>query len=228
MSHTIKTFGTIGVFLSLLWLSACSTSPPTSTPTLDLNPFRTEVAATVFAQVSRDLSLTPSITPIPSPTATFTNISTPTQEVSLSPSPKVTLSLGTPITGTTDHAQWVSQSIADNTIFAPGETFTITWRLKNVGISTWTVSYMLRFFSGDAFGAPKEILLGRVVLPNETIEISIPMKAPANSGNYRTDWVLSNESRSNFKDPVFLKITVATPSTPSPTSTVTPSSTATP
>ncbi len=222
MVHTLKTVEIIGVILSLLALYSCSTSPPTSTPTLDLNPLRTEVAATVFAQVSQDLSLTPSITPIPSPTATFTKTSTPIQVASLSPSPKAPSSIGTPITGTIDHAQWVSQSIADNTIFAPGETFTITWRLKNVGISTWTVSYLLRFYSGETFGAPKEILLGQAVLPGEIVDISIPMKAPNNTGNYRTDWVLSNESRSNFKEPVFLKITVATPSTPTPTLTSIP------
>ena len=222
MVHTIKTTEVIGVFLSLLWLSACNSSAPTSTPTLDLNPFRTEVAATVLAQVSQDLSLTPSTTPIPSPTVTIPIPPTPTQEASASPSPKATLSSGTPETGTNNQAEWVSQSIADSTIFAPGETFTMTWRLKNVGASTWTVSYLLRFYSGDAFGAPKEILLGRVVLPDETVDISIPMKAPATPGDYRSDWVLSNESRSNFREPVFLKITVATPSTPNPTSTITP------
>ena len=221
MAH-IKTVEVIGVILSLLALSACSTSAPTSTPTLDLNPFRTEVAATVLAQVSRDLSLTPSATPIPSPTATIAIAYTPTQEISASPSPIVSLSIGTPETGTNNHAEWVSQSIADGTIFAPGETFTMTWRLKNVGTSIWTVSYLLRFYSGDAFGAPKEIVIGQIVLPNETVDISIPMKAPTNPGDYRSDWVLSNENRSNFKEPVFLKITVAKPSTPTPTSTTTP------
>ncbi len=99
----------------------------------------------------------------------------------------------------------------------------MTWSLKNVGTSTWTVSFLLRFYSGDAFGAPKEILLGREVMPNETIDISIPMKAPINPGNYRSDWVLSNENRSNFKQPVFLKITVAKPSTLTPTAITTPS-----
>ncbi len=99
MAHKIKTVELIGVFLSLLWLSACSTPAPTSTPTLDLNPLRTEVAATVLAQVSRDLSLTPSTTPFPSPTATITKTSTPTQETSASPTLEGTLSTGTPDTG---------------------------------------------------------------------------------------------------------------------------------
>jgi len=222
MIHTIKTVTVIGAFLILLCSSACGTATPTNTPTLDLDPLRTEVAATVLAQVTRELALTPSATPMPSPTATSTFTPTPAQTASSSPIPAATLPGGTPGTETPNRAEWVSQSIADGTIFAPGETFTITWSMKNVGATTWTVSYLLRFYSGNTFGAPQEIPLGRVVLPGETIDISIPMKAPISPGDYRTDWVLSNESRSNFKDPVFLKITVATPPTTAPTATTTP------
>jgi hypothetical protein len=115
---------------------------------------------------------------------------------------------------TNNRAQWVSQSIADKAIFAPGETFTMTWRLKNVGTSPWKSAYMLRFYSGDTFGAPKEVLLGREVLPDGTVDITLHMKAPAKPGSYRSDWVMSSENRSNFKDPVYLMITVAVPVTP--------------
>jgi hypothetical protein len=212
----------IGLALGLLLLTACSSATPTSTPTLDLNPLRTDVAATVLAQVTRDLALPPSATSIPSPTATSTQTPTPTLSPSGSPSPATTITAGTPVTTTTDLAEWVSQSIADGTVFAPGETFTMTWQLKNVGTSTWSEAYRLRFYTGDAFGAPQEILLGRVIAPGQVLDISIPMKAPTRPGDYRTDWVLANESRSNFKQPVFLKITVATPVTPTPTATTTP------
>jgi hypothetical protein len=140
----------------------------------------------------------------------------------------VTLTAGTPGVSTTDLAEWVSQSIADDTVFEPGETFTITWQLKNAGTSTWTVGYLLRFYSGNNFSAPIEVLLGRVALPGETVDISVPMKAPNTPGNYRTDWVMANESRSNFKEPVFLKIVVAPPLTPTPAPTATSAPTATP
>jgi hypothetical protein len=229
MARKTKTVVVVGAFLCLLWLSACGSAAPTATPTIDLNPFRTEVAATVFAQVTRDLALTPSPTQIPSPTPTSTQTATPTQAASPSPGTVATSPGGTPgtpvATAGNDLAQWVSQSIADGTVFAPGEAFTITWRLKNVGTTTWSVAYMLRFYSGDAFGAPPEVLLGRVVLPGETVDISIPMKAPTRPGDYRSDWVMSTENRSNFKEPVFLKITVANPPTPTPTATPAPTTT---
>jgi hypothetical protein len=217
MAHKKRTLSVIGVLLSLLWLAACRPTVPTSTPTLDLNPFRTEVAATVLAQVTRDLALTPSVTPPSSPTATNLPTSTPSLTASPSPSATATLSSGTPKAGTQNQAQWVSQTIADDTIFAPGETFTMTWTLKNSGTSTWTAGYLLRYYSGNTFGAPKEISMGREVLPGGEIDISIHMKAPANPGSYRTDWVMSNENRANFKEPVYLKIKVAVPVTPTPT-----------
>jgi hypothetical protein len=215
----------IGAFLSLLLSTACATPTPTSAPTVDLNAVRTEAAATVLAQVTRDLALTPSATPVPSLTATIPSTSTPTKATSASPAVQITLSGGTTVAGTIDQAEWVSQSIADGAVFAPGETFTMTWSMKNVGTSAWTGFYMLRFYSGDLLGAPDEIVLDRVVLPGDTVEIPIPMRAPAAPGDYRSDWVLSNESRSNFKQPVFLKIVVANPATPTPTATRTPTPT---
>jgi len=210
--------------LSLLWMAACSPSVPTSTPTLDLNPFRTEVAATVLAQVTQALALTPPPTPIPSPTATSLPTSTPRLTVSPSPSATVILSSGTPQVITNNQAQWVSQSIADDTVFAPGQTFTMTWTLKNSGTSTWTAAYLLRYYSGNTFGATKEIAIGREVLPGGQIDISLQMTAPLIPGSYRSDWVMSTQNRANFKEPVYLRIKVAVPVTASPT----PKPTATP
>jgi hypothetical protein len=104
----------------------------------------------------------------------------------------------------------------------------MSWRLRNTGTSTWTAAYLLRYYSGDKFGAPEEIPIGQEVLPGGEIEISIPMKAPTTPGSYRSDWVMSSESRGNFKEPVFLKIKVAAPATPTRTITPTPTPTSTP
>ena len=84
------------------------------------------------------------------------------------------------------------------------------------------------------FGAPQEVFLDREVLPGETIDIAIPMTAPTALGEYRSDWVMANSSRSNFKEAVYLEITVARPATSTPTAsatatmTLTPTATATP
>lgn len=221
MAQIRKILALVAIGLGLLVLSACSSAEPTSTPTPDLDPFRTEVAATVFAQVTQALAQTPSVTPIPSPTATLAPTSTATLTA---PSATPTLSVsGTPGEETTNRAEWVSQSVADGTVFTPGESFTITWQLRNVGTSTWTTDYLFRFFSGNAFGAPEEIPLGQEVAPGQTVDISVSMTAPNTPGEYRSDWVMADESASNFNQPVFLEITVANPATATATPTVAPS-----
>jgi hypothetical protein len=217
MAHKKRTLNGFGVVLSLLWLAACSPTVPTSTATLDLNPIRTEIAGTVFAQVTKALALTPSITPLSTLTATSLPTFTPTLTASPSPSAAVTLSSGTPQAGAVNLDQWVAQSIQDDTTFAPGQSFTITWSLKNTGTSSWTTAYLLRFYGGNAFGAPTEIAISRAVPPGDQIDISIPMKAPAKTGSYDSTWVMANQNRVNFKQPVYLRIKVALPATPSPT-----------
>ena len=221
MAITSKTTGIIGALLILFGLAGCSSATPTIVPTINTNSLRTEVAATVLAQVTRDLALTPSATPPPAPTATIRPTSTPTQATT-TPSTEVagvtaTLSSLTPEAGTENMAEWVSQSIADKTDFEPGETFTMTWRLKNSGTSTWAANYILRFFSGDPFGSPEEVPLNREVPPGETVDIILQMKAPAMPGTYTSVWVMSTGDRSNFKEPVYLEIVVAEPATPTPT-----------
>lgn len=211
------------MLLGMLFLAGCSAATPAVTPTLaptqDLNPLRTEVAATVFAQIALTPSATlpPTSTPV-TPTATASpTAGTPTATT------------GTPGTLSNDQAKWISQSVEDGTRFSPGETFTMTWTIQNVGKTTWTAGYRLRFYSGDNFGAAKEIALGKDVKPGENVDITTQMKAPATTGKYRSDWVMSNELRANFNQPIFLQITVGLPSTatstPSPvpaTPTVTP------
>jgi hypothetical protein len=221
MAITSKTIGITGALLILLGLAGCSSATPTIAPTVDTNSLRTEVAATVFAQVTRDLALAPSVTPPPTPTAAIAQTTTPTQATTTTSSTQAagvtaTLSSLTPQAGTENKAEWVSQSIADKTVFAPSETFTMTWRLKNTGTSTWAANYILRFYSGDPFGSPEEVPLNREVPPGETVDLNLPMEAPAKPGTYTSVWVMSTPDLSNFKEPVYLEIEVAGTATPTP------------
>jgi hypothetical protein len=216
MTHSKKALSIIGLMICSLWWVACGSPTPSATPTIDLDPFRTEVAATVLAQVTQAAALAPSATSIPSPTATEQPSATPTAAITATLSLTATQTTGTPGSGTADLVEWVSQTIPDDTIFEPGETFTMTWQLKNAGTSTWSAFYMLRFFSGSSFGAPDEIPLGQEVLPGETVAITLQMEAPDTPGTYRSDWVMATESRFNFKEPIYLKIVVPAPVTATP------------
>jgi hypothetical protein len=220
MQNIRRAIAVIGASLSLIGLAACIPATPTIAPTIDTNPLRTQVAATVFSQVTQDLALTPSATP--PPTATPPCLQPLTQTLAATGASEeeadltATLSITLPEEGTENRVEWVSQSIADKTVFAPGETFTMTWSLKNTGFTTWTPDYVFRFFSGDPFGAPREVLLNQEVPPGEIIDIVLQMKAPAGPGTYTSVWVMSTENRSNFKEPVYLEIVVTLPATNTP------------
>ncbi len=209
MNPTWKTAAKFWMAISLmLVLAACNTAAPTITvlPTTDLGALRTEVAATVLAQCAAQCALTPTITPIPTNTATATATLSPTPTGGTETAP-----VGTGVAG--NRLKWISQTVADGTRMAPGSTFNMTWRVQNAGTVSWTPNYRLRFFSGDRFGAPAEVLLGQEVAPGELVDITIPMKAPATPGEYSTNWIMSTEVRGNFNEPIFLKIVVVAPGT---------------
>ena len=63
-------------------------------------------------------------------------------------------------------AQFVSETIPDDTEFASGEVFTKSWTLKNIGTCTWNTNYKLMFVSGDAMSGPASVNLVSAVAPN--------------------------------------------------------------
>ncbi len=85
-------------------------------------------------------------------------------------------------------------TIPDGTIFKPGEQFTKTWRLRNIGTCAWTTSYALVFSSGNSMSGPIAAGLPTAVYPGETIDISVNLKSPAAEGTHRGYWGLRNAS----------------------------------
>lgn len=220
MLRTLKNAGKYWMMLSLLLLAACSAPPATqAAPTADLNLLRTEVAATVLARVPEYCAMTPTVTLTPSITPTATQTLTPSPT---GPTPTVPGGTGEASSG--NRLKWLSQTIADGTRMAPNTTFNMTWRVQNTGTTTWNINYLLRHWSGERFGAAAEVALNQEVAPGQIVDITIPMRAPALAGEYRSDWVMANELRGNFNEPIYLKIVVVgagtiVPTLPAPTAT---------
>ncbi|HEX9840868.1 MAG TPA: NBR1-Ig-like domain-containing protein, partial [Anaerolineales bacterium] len=98
-----------------------------------------------------------------------------------------------------DRAQFVADvTVPDGTVFAPGATFTKTWRLKNVGSCPWTTSYQLVFFSGEQMGAPSSAAFPKNVAIGETVDISVNMTAPTTPGTHLGYWMFKNASGALF------------------------------
>jgi hypothetical protein len=100
------------------------------------------------------------------------------------------------------YCDWVAfvkdVSIPDGTTLTPGETFTKTWRLKNRGTCTWTPDYTLVFNNGAQLGGTTSARLSNYVAPGQTVDISITLTAPLNSGSYTSYWMLRNPSGALF------------------------------
>jgi photosystem II stability/assembly factor-like uncharacterized protein/uncharacterized protein YraI len=98
-----------------------------------------------------------------------------------------------------DHAQFVSDiTVPDGSTFSPGEAFTKTWRLKNIGTCTWTTSYSLVWTGGDPLGSPRSVNIPATVAPGQTVDISVSLTAPASSGHYKGLWKLFNAQNIEF------------------------------
>jgi len=86
-------------------------------------------------------------------------------------------------------------SVPDNTVYAPGTSFTKTWRVRNDGTCDWgSRGYALSslaFVRGDPLGAPEGVILPADIPPGTIVDISIAMKAPTTPGTYRSEWKMS-------------------------------------
>jgi hypothetical protein len=170
-------------------------------------------------------------TQTPTPTKTATATVTPG-------GPTFTPTPTSSTASTCDRVAYVGDvSVPDGTLYAPGAVFTKTWRLKNVGTCTWSTSYTLVFVNGDKMGGPDAAILPKSVAPGQTIDISVPLTAPAAAGTYRGNWQFKNASGKLFgigltyDKPWWVEIRVSGPTatpTLSPTATPTGSPTATP
>jgi len=171
--------------------------------------------------------------PTYTPTPTFTGTPpTPTPTGSATRTP-------TPGPAACDRAQFISDvTVPDGTTFQPNTNFSKTWRLKNIGTCTWT-NYSLIFDSGEKMSGPDSALISTSVAPNQTVDISINLTAPAGGGTYRGYWKLKNNTGVPFgigsagTKSFWVEIKVAgtpvTPSSPTPTPTLgTPVTPATP
>lgn len=208
------------VLTATLLLAACNLPRATPTP-VDPNAFLTAAAQTVEARLTLDALNTPAATFTPLPSQTPPPPALPT----LTSTPPSTAS-PTPVC---DLAQFVSDvTVPDGTAFQPGETFVKTWRLRNIGVCTWTSGYQLIFDSGDAMGGPAAQALAGSVAPGQTVDLSITLKAPTAPGTYRGYWRLRNAAgvlmpvANGFRGTSFFVEIKVNPPTPTASPTPTP------
>jgi hypothetical protein len=200
---------------AILFLVSCNLPKASSTPSAEQDVILTLAFLTVQAKQTEIAILNqPTGTSIPPTTEqtatplspTITQVPTDTIAPSITPPPPPTVTKAL-----VDKAQFIKDvSVEDNTKFAPDESFTKTWRLKNIGTSTWTSDFSLAFDSGDSMSGPSsKPLTPGTVAPGEVVDVSVKLVAPSASGHYRGDWKLRNSSNVIFGS-IYVEIVVGT------------------
>ena len=106
------------------------------------------------------------------------------------------------IVGGTDGATYVSQSVANNTVFSPGQGFSCTFTMHNSGSTTWIANggngYTLNIYAGEAMGAPTINGLGGNVGPGGNGSFTLNFVAPSASGSHTANLQMNNSAGAYF------------------------------
>lgn len=174
---------TATLMLTSLLFAACNLrQPPPAVPTLGPE----DIIATAVEATSQAMPAAPSDTPVPPA------LDTPTLAPPTPTPPPTSTPTSTPVPIPCNKAEFVTDvTIPDGTDIIIFDTFTKTWRLRNVGTCTWTSDYRVVFDHGDQMLAPDSVpLTSGTVPPGSTVDVSVPMEAPGTPGTYKGYWKL--------------------------------------
>jgi hypothetical protein len=194
--------------IAMLVLIVAGACGPLPQPTQGLSPeaIYTQAAATFVAQLTQTASVLPvqptstatTVPPTEIPTATPTSVPPTATAVPPTATPVPPTNTPLPPTATPIPCNMVEfvrdVTVLDGTKFEPGQYFTKTWRLKNVGSCTWDTNYRLVYFSGSSLEGKVENKLTGSVKPGETVDVSVVLRAPSEKGKYTSNWMLRTGS----------------------------------
>ena len=184
----------------LLWSSACSILPTTVSITqpAGAETVAAQTLAAMFATSTRQAERTmsaqatasyypPTITlapPLPTWTATYTPILP-------SATPVPPSATATSTSAPCNRAELVQELNvpAGSDIPANGR-FTKVWRVKNTGSCTWSTSYALIYAGGDKFAIQEAIAFPGSVVPGQSVDLALDLRAPNVIGQFRSTWAL--------------------------------------
>jgi hypothetical protein len=97
---------------------------------------------------------------------------------------------GTVVAAIPDKLQWVSNIPADKSKVPAGKGFKITWKIQNVGTTTWTNTYNFKFYAGTQLAKNGGYPVSKDVKPNSSFDFTVDAVAPTTPGEYYSLWVL--------------------------------------
>ena len=236
-----RTLAIINIVLVVaLLLSGCNLPSNSTTPTASSNAISTAAALTVIAMTTQFAPQTSATAPATTAFPTDTNQSVvptiPAANQSTATPAATSISGATATTipvvavAPCNRAAFVSDvTYPDGTVVTSLATFTKTWSIQNTGTCTWSTGYKLAFVNGDSMSGPASVFLPSAVAPNQTINLSVTLRAPKNNGSYKGFWDLQDKNGVSFgldpnaNTPFWVQIVVGpTPSATTGAGTLTP------
>ena len=96
---------------------------------------------------------------------------------------------------------------ADGAVVHSGETFLKEWEVQNLGDCEWDENYHLYFISGDQMGAQDFLSIPKIPVGAKGT-VSVQFKAPAEPGEYRSEWKIFNKENRFFGESLYVEVTV--------------------
>lgn len=144
----------------------------------------TQVAPTATGAAPQDTN-TPA--PTNTPLATFTPVATAVPPTK------------TPVPIPCNAASFVADvTIPDWSSIYAGESFVKTWKVKNAGSCAWTSEYKIFFHSGNQMQAAASVAFPGTVNPGESVNLSVNMVAPSDTGSYTGSWMFKSANGTVF------------------------------
>ncbi|MBL8102982.1 MAG: hypothetical protein JNM02_10660 [Anaerolineales bacterium] len=206
MKTRIASILLIGILIFLLF--SCGINSESQTEPGDVNVVRTEAVATFASSLTETLVAVPSASPTPAvePTAT---------------PPLVTVTLETPPTANSCYNLLYIKdvTIPDGAQMKPGEVFTKTWLVQNIGGCAWRAGFTFQHVGGDSMRG-SQVTLTEAIQTGSKREISVQLVVPSGqNGIIQSSWRMADENGIFFGDTLSVNITVGTVTTPIATNT---------
>lgn len=217
MYKTIKYSVFVTIIMMSLLITACG-GETTAQATQAMNIIETAVAETVAAQNTIQSQYTSTPVPAAAPVGTQTPLMFSPTLTPLAPIVSPTRQVNTTQSQCAS-ASMVSETVSDGMIFSPGQVFTKTWEIMNTSTCTWDTSYKIVFWNGDVLGGAYYYNLPQVVVPGQTVPISLVLTAPKEEATYKSEWKLQTPDSVEFgvgqySSPFFTEIEVSADTTP--------------
>ena len=211
MFKTMRIVLSVVIIFGVILLTACGAKP-----TPDVTLLSTEIAATIFSELTATALAVPTATPTLGVTATPLQLmptTTPTVNLTAANLATPTIFSIQPIApgSSADNSKWVADvNFPDGTVVGTGDSFVKTWRFQNTGTTTWTREFRIIYLEGNLLGKNDETMfnLTAEVAPGKFAQISVPFTAPDEKGKYNSLWKLFNPEGQQFGEYATINIVV--------------------